>query len=642
MTYQDFEIRIQATARGSLKAEAQSTGGSGQSAFKLPFPKDEIQQVPEQFDLLLDPKQAKAARLTPEQIGEALYASLFAGKVGQRFHENLAGIEASGRDERLRIRLNFDLKEPRLVPLAALPWELIRNGERNDFLSRLRHTSLVRFLPVVRPALPPFTGPLKILVVMAGPSDLPKLDLEMEWKNIWKNSEISIGRLDQPSLADLRNKLLEETWHVLHFIGHGDFDDESGEGRIFLVGADGKEEPVSGVLLGEHLKSFPNLRLVFLNACDTARIPRREGQDAYRSTAAALIQAGVPAVIAMQTPIFDRPAIELSATFYQRLAAHDAVDAALVEGRLAILRTGSLDWAVPTLFTRIKDCNLLGEESQNGAVRRSRTPAEPAGLLRLGIRTFADTEDFIVFGQEMEQECDEILDLRPFFTGKGNRYPKDPALWQSEIVPRLRDFLRRASTSHRPLHLNLAAHASIAFTAGYLLNVKSGLDITLRQRVRGGKVQEWQVAPTAPSAETLFRKLRDVSGDSKFNDVALALSITRPVLVDVQQYLETAQIPVRRTLPVELAAGPSWNGVRDGLHALRLAEVLATRLATRTAQERQGVIHLFAAAPNALLFFLGQLSHGIGRIQLYEHDFESGLVGAYSPSILLPPAEAKG
>src|SRR6185369_10449765 len=105
---------------------------------------------------------------------------------------------------------------------------------------------------------------------------------------------------------------------------------------------------------------------------------------------------------------------------------------------------------------------------------------------RLGIRTFADTEDFIVWGQEMDQECDEILDLRPFFTGKGNRYPKDPALWQSEIVPRLRDFLRRASTSHRPLHLNLAAHASIAFTAGYLLNVKSGLDITLRQRVRGG------------------------------------------------------------------------------------------------------------------------------------------------------------
>jgi hypothetical protein len=41
-----------------------------------------------------------------------------------------------------------------------------------------------------------------------------------------------------------------------------------------------------------------------------------------------------------------------------------------------------------------------------------------------------------------------------------------------------------------------------------------------------------------------------------------------------------------------------------------------------------------------MLFFLGQLSQGIGRIQLYEHDFFSGQPGAYSPSILLPPVEA--
>jgi hypothetical protein len=345
----------------------------------------------------------------------------------------------------------------------------------------------------------------------------------------------------------------------------------------------------------------------------------------------------------MQTPIYDRPAIELSASFYECLAAHDPVDAALAEGRLAILRAQSLDWATPALFTRIKDGNILGEESRNGPARGSRP--QPAGRdtgpIRLGIRTFSDTEGFIVWGREMDQECDEILDLRPFFTGKGNRYIKDPVLWQTEVIPRLRDFLARASTSQRPLHLNLAAHGSIAFTAGYVLNAKSGLDITLRQRVRGGGVQEWPVAPVAPDQETLFRKRRDLPGDLKVNDVAAAISITRPVLVDVQHYLASTSLAVRRTLPIELASGPSWSGVRDGLHALRLAEVLASRLGSRTAQERYGVLHLFAAAPNALLFFLGQLSYGFGRIQLYEHDFESGLPGAYIPSILLPPVEAK-
>jgi hypothetical protein len=647
MRYQDFEIRIQAATGGKLKAEAVSPFGPGQSVFRLPFPKGEMQKIPEQFDLLLAADPKKPPRLTTEQIGGALYTSLFAGGVGQRFHESLASLTASGRDEGLRIRLHFDLKEPRLIPIAALPWELLRDEDRRDFLGQLRHTSIVRFLPVPRHPLPPFTGPLKILVVMAGPSNLAKLNLEEEWKKIWATFEsapqISVGRLDQPSLTDLRNKLLEETWHVLHFIGHGGFDDQSGNGTLSLIGQGGEEEAVTGVLLGQNLKSFPNLRLVFLNACDTARIPRRQGQDAYRSTAAALVLAGVPAVIAMQTPIFDRPAIELSATFYRRLAAHDPVDAALAEGRLAVLNTGSLDWATPTLFTRIEDSNILGEESRNGNARRSRSQPRDlqSGPLRLGIRTFSDTGGVIVFGREMEQECDEILDLRPFFTGKGNRYLQDPALWRTEIVPRLQSFLREASTSQRPLHLNLAAHASIAFTAGYLLNVKSGLDITLRQRVKGGGFQEWQVAPTAPVAETLFRKLRDVPGESGSQDVAVALSITRPVLVDVQDYLKTAGLAVHRTLPIELATGPSWNGVRDGLHALRLAEVLATRMAARTSQERHGVLHIFAAAPNALLFFLGQLSHGLGRIQLYEHDFETGLPGAYIPSILLPPLEER-
>jgi hypothetical protein len=648
MPYQNFEVRIQAEPRGKYKAEAESSSGPGQSLFKLPFPKDELESVPEQFDRLLSPKKDEPPpKLTPEKIGQALYESLFAGGVGQRFHETLASVERSEHDERLRILLRFDLNDPRLASLAALPWELIRNEERGDFLSRLRHTSIVRFLPVVRPALPPFSGPLKVLVAMAGPSDQAALKIKDEWEKIWgalaQNVNVSVESLEQPSLEALRETLLSQTWHVLHFIGHGGFDEQSGDGTVCFVGPGGKTESVTGSLLGEHLKSQRNLRLVFLNACDTAMIPRHKGQDAYRATATALVRAGVPAVIAMQTPIYDRPALELSASFYKRLAAGDAVDEALAEGRLAILRFGSLDWATPTLYTRVKDGNILGEEERNGAAqgsRRSQAAGRENSPLRLGIRTFSDTGGVFVWGQEMDQECDEILDLRPFFTGKGNRYIQEPTLWQTEVVPRLRDFLARASTSQRPLHLNLAAHSSLAFTAGYFLNAKSGLDVTIRQRGKTG-VLEWRVAAVAPDQETLFRKLRDVPGDAKAGDVAVALSITRSVMGDVQQYLQDTQMAIRRTMPVELASGPSQTGVRDGLHALRLAEVLASKLGERTAQERRGVLHLFTAAPNALLFFLGQLWHGLGRVQLYEHDLETGLPGAYVPSILLPPDEEK-
>jgi hypothetical protein len=648
MPYQDFEIKIQAQPRGRFKTEAESPFGPGQAPFKLPFSKEDLQGVPDQFDILLDRQSTEKPRFTMEQIGEALYESLFAGKVGQRFHESLANLPGNGPDERLRVRLNLDLQDPRLRALSLLPWELVRDAERGDFLSRLQTVSFVRYLPVSRPPLQRLTGPLKVLVAMAAPSDLDSLDLEKEWKNIWgelkQNPEISVTSILQPSLADLRKKLLGDDWHVLHFLGHGGFDEQSGEGTVCFVRPDGKRESITGTMLAEHLKSLPSLRLVFLNACDGGKLPRREGQDPYRATATALVQAGIPAVIAMQTPIYDTAAIALGAGFYERLAARESVDAALAAGRLAIVRINFNDWATPVLFTRIKDGNILGEEG-NGEARRSGSPASVLETqpLRLGIRTFSDTGGVFVWGQEMDQECDEILDLRPFFTGKGNRYIKDPAFWRTEITPRLREFLAGAATTRRRLHLNLAAHASLAFAAGFMLNVKSGLDITLRQRVRGADpVQEWRVAAVAPDhEEKLFRELPDLPGDAQSSDVAMALGITRSILPDVQHYLERAPLAVGRTLAVEPAAGPSWNSVRDGLHALRMAEVLASKMTARTIEERYGVLHLFASAPNALLFFLGQLSHGLGRIQLYEHDFESGLPGAYIPSLLLPPIEEK-
>src|SRR5436305_15121914 len=127
MRYQDFEIKIQAAPRGKLKAEAESPFGPGASTFKLPFPKNEIQGVAEQFDLLLSTdKDQPPPRLTLKQIGQPLYKSLFTGEVGQRFHESRACLEGGGLDEGLRIRLNFDLGDPGILLLAGLPCAPVR------------------------------------------------------------------------------------------------------------------------------------------------------------------------------------------------------------------------------------------------------------------------------------------------------------------------------------------------------------------------------------------------------------------------------------------------------------------------------------------------------------------------------------
>jgi hypothetical protein len=63
---------------------------------------------------------------------------------------------------------------------------------------------------------------------------------------------------------------------------------------------------------------------------------------------------------------------------------------------------------------------------------------------------------------------------------------------------------------------------------------------------------------------------------------------------------------------------------------------LIRRLWTRTPEERRGTLHLFISGPNAFLFYLGQLAHGLGRIPFYEFAFAGGPPGGYVASIGLP------
>jgi hypothetical protein len=637
--YKDFEVRIKGGSDGAYEAEVLSSLFSrATSRFKLPFTKSRRLKMPEEFARLRRGAANGKPLPSPDEIGKALFGSLLVGEVGTRFQQSLAYLE-SHPNEGLRLRLTFDLDDPDLIPVAALPWELL--CERKDFLCLKRRTPLVRYLEVSRPPLPRLEGPLRILVVQSEPTDLDALNLAKEWAAMWQalqsQKEIEVGLLVHPSPLSLRDRLLDGPWHVLHFMGHGGFNHENGEGCLYFESPEGKAQPVTGTHLGRFLTE--DLRLVFLNACQTGILPGGKGQDPYRGTASALVESGVPAVIAMQANISDPAAIAFSSTFYARIAAGDPIDAAAVEGRLAILQARPSDWATPILFTRVTDGDVLAQSGE--PVRPSSTPSRPAqreaGPLRLGIRSFPDHKGRIVWGQEMDQECEDILDLRSLFGGPNGKTILDPSSWQTRIVPELQRFLARAASSRRPLHLNFAAHASIAFTAGFILNAKSGLDIMLRQRTQAGIV-EWQ-AVAGPSAEkNLWLRRKDMPGDSEARDVALALAVTQPVIEDVQLYLSRSGLAMSRILPATLAPAPSSLAVRDALHAMQLADGVAAKIRTRTIQERQGVLHLFASAPNALLFFLGQLSHGLGPIQLYEHDFEGG-PGAYSPSILLPPVK---
>ena len=143
-------------------------------------------------------------------------------------------------------------------------------------------------------------------------------------------------------------------WHIFHFIGHGGFDALREEGLLALCDSEGHPDTMTATELGREIADHPTLRLVVLNACESATAAKR---DIFSSTAATLVRRGVPAAIAMQYEITDRAAVEFTELFYEALAEGLPVDAAVTDARKGLSNAirDTLEWGIPVLMTRSPD-----------------------------------------------------------------------------------------------------------------------------------------------------------------------------------------------------------------------------------------------------------------------------------------------
>jgi Tfp pilus assembly protein PilF len=352
---------------------ALTPSGEGVGCFHLPFPSGRANRA---FGRLswpgrdLRPASVPAAR-TPGSLGETLFRALFPEEI-LRLYERSVDLLGTDAEAGLRIEIMLDPRDSDLAALQALPWEFLRRPETPEFLSLQRRRSIVRYLMVARPiaaAIQPRV--FRILAVAAAPRSLPALDLDREIANLRQavgtTAGIEVVTPLAPTLAGLRQALRERECHVLHFLGHGGAAGSSK--ALFFETSEGEAAPVLGTDLANKLADFTSLRLVVLNACDSAAVPREAeleaGFDAFAGIASSMVQGGLPAVVAMQMPISDRAAIAFSAAFYSRLAAGDPVDAAVAEGRQEIHSgdpAGS-EWATPVLFLRSPTGELYPEKS---------------------------------------------------------------------------------------------------------------------------------------------------------------------------------------------------------------------------------------------------------------------------------------
>jgi hypothetical protein len=309
------------------------------------------------------------------KFGEQLFETLFYGDVRRLYDE-----------ARTLQRRQLELVFTSMIPwIGEKPWEFAYDKARGCFLA----TEEIRFTRNVLTAVPSDrivrrAGPLRILVASAQPVGFGRLSIEQEEMVIRRGFEplvdaglVEIVTLPRATPSVIHGHLSLGEFQVLHFIGHGAFDDARGEGCLIFENENAREYRLGERSIRE-VFCGRNLSLVFLNACETGRAGRAEFN---KGAAQALVAHGLPALVANQYSVLDSSATSFAQHFYWSLAQGMSLGQSAREARIAVnysLHGEPIDWAVPVLYAR--DSNLALCE------RPTNTSFTPATRIRRSTR----------------------------------------------------------------------------------------------------------------------------------------------------------------------------------------------------------------------------------------------------------------
>ncbi len=368
-SYLDFDLLIESDGPNYRATVLDSPAGESETTFTLPFSEKDLEILVLQVFRLTTRRTVRAIA-SPQMkdvrsFGGHLYESLFSGPVSTCLLRSMDEADRSHAGLRVRLHLGD------APALANIPWEFLYDSSSDGFLCLSDQTPLVRYIDLPQRVEPlAATPPLRMLCLISSPSGYPPLDVEHEWAKLNEalgptvtEGRLVMDRVDTPSLEALQRRLRREEYHVLHFVGHGAFDEEAQDGVLLLEDLEGRGHPVSGESLGVLLHDHEALRLVVLNACEGARTSTT---DPFAGTAQSLVRKGIPAVIAMQFEISDVAAITMANEFYSAVADGYPVDAALSEARKAIFtRVNAVEWATPVLYMRSPDGRIFEIEDRD-------------------------------------------------------------------------------------------------------------------------------------------------------------------------------------------------------------------------------------------------------------------------------------
>jgi tetratricopeptide (TPR) repeat protein len=307
------------------------------------------------------------------------WAKIIGDHSGRRFSVHVDAALEAGAPE-------ADIKTAKeaATELLKVPWELLHDGESYLFQGA-RPTRVRRRLPNTKVLdVTAVETPIRILLVTARPEDdwcgyidhrasaLPLVEAMEALPGI-----VRIHVLSPPTLPALRQGLerarsADEPYHVVHFDGHGVFNQEVGLGALCFEHPEDivklekrRHLTVTTEELGPLLRDH-RIPLVFLEACETAT-----AEKASESVASELLKVGVASVVSMSHSVLVETAARFVKVFYDALAAGKRVGNAMLAGqrqlkddtgRGRIFGAGELrleDWFVPVLFQEKDDPQLF-------------------------------------------------------------------------------------------------------------------------------------------------------------------------------------------------------------------------------------------------------------------------------------------
>lgn len=381
------------------------------------------------------------------EFGTQLFDTLFQGDVRRLYDE-----------ARTRQRSRLDLVLTSMIPwVAEKPWEFAYDKVRGSFLA----TEEVNFVRNVVTRIPadvvtePTDGkPLRILVASAQPIGFGQLSIEQEEKVIKRGFEslvdaklLEITTLPRATPTLIQDHLMTGGYQIVHFIGHGEWDEEDGEGRLVFVNENGGEYKLGERSVREIFKGR-ELSLVFLNSCESGRGGQK---DFNKGIAQSLVAGGLPALVANQYSVLDSSATSFAQQFYWCLAQGMSIGKSAREARIAVnylLHGEPIDWAVPVVYTRDPNMTICGQpkvpvRKSALSVTKSARRATAGHTTRIAVwdmdevfPSLAKTIDMMSHAQNVFGF--ELVNLSvPLGVWDLDSDPKQPYLWAEHLARRL-------------------------------------------------------------------------------------------------------------------------------------------------------------------------------------------------------------